>query len=614
MPTSLNDIPLFSTLPGPNPADVPWSPNVLNAAERLSTIYNNARAALGQEADSSRLKLHYDLIEDEAILILEAMDSESMEENIPEDWIMENTKLFGLLATKLARAQHTSRNHDDRHIRVPKPVKVLRTGKRGRPAKIVDESYLREALNPERAITIARLTRIVPVHRNTLRKYMRGYGLGNLRFSRISNRELDKIVRAYRKEHPGSGLSYLTGHLHSQHGLRIQRHRILASIARVDGLGVILRRRQGIRRRKYRVSRPNALWHIDGHHKLILWGFIVHGIVDGYGRDVVAIRTSINNRASTVLENFLDATNKYGTPSRIRGDYGTENKLVALYMILKKGQNRGSFIWGSSTRNTRIERLWVEVGRQFARQWRAFFFRLEAMHGLVRSNHGHIWLLHYLFLESINDDCQTFQEEWNAHPISGEGHNMSPNDMRFAGMTTEGVYVDDCDSLTQEEMNDHYGVDQAHYERPRNQTGAGTLSDEEFSETDSLSDELSDDSDIDSLDLPMAAREVFAGLDGLMERVHVPRYPPPFQDAEVDVELFSRALTQMEEEEIPEGYGILPEEWENGEYPSYELLRSGKKGTRELRVDLPDHIWRPRVERWVKALHTLNYMLEFVVK
>lgn len=74
---------------------------------------------------------------------------------------------------------------------------------------------------------------------------------------------------------------------------------------------------------------------------------------------------------------FLTAVKKHGMPSRLRGDRGWENKLVSILMIIKRGRNRGSFLWGSSTRNTRIERLWLEVGTQFARAWRAFFSRLE---------------------------------------------------------------------------------------------------------------------------------------------------------------------------------------------------------------------------------------------
>ncbi|KAI6006192.1 hypothetical protein F5J12DRAFT_721182, partial [Pisolithus orientalis] len=33
---------------------------------------------------------------------------------------------------------------------------------------------------------------------------------------------------------------------------------------------------------KYHVKWPNALWHMDGHHKLIQWGIVIHGFIDGF--------------------------------------------------------------------------------------------------------------------------------------------------------------------------------------------------------------------------------------------------------------------------------------------------------------------------------------------
>jgi hypothetical protein len=56
---------------------------------------------------------------------------------------------------------------------------------------------------------------------------------------------------------------------------------------------------------------------------------------------------STNNRASTVLDVFLKAVTEFGMPSRVRGDRGRENKAVSVYMVLAKGLNRASFIWGS---------------------------------------------------------------------------------------------------------------------------------------------------------------------------------------------------------------------------------------------------------------------------
>ncbi|KAJ6481610.1 hypothetical protein DFH09DRAFT_950517, partial [Mycena vulgaris] len=51
-------------------------------------------------------------------------------------------------------------------------------------------------------------------------------------------------------------------------------------------IGRILRQRHVIKRQDYKVLRPHAIWHVDGHHKLILWGFVIHGFIDGHSRTV----------------------------------------------------------------------------------------------------------------------------------------------------------------------------------------------------------------------------------------------------------------------------------------------------------------------------------------
>ncbi|KAI6031202.1 hypothetical protein PISMIDRAFT_72325, partial [Pisolithus microcarpus 441] len=54
------------------------------------------------------------------------------------------------------------------------------------------------------------------------------------------------------------------------------------SLHRVDRIGQALRDRRVRRQQKYYVKQPNAVWHIDGHHKLICWGIVIHGFIDGF--------------------------------------------------------------------------------------------------------------------------------------------------------------------------------------------------------------------------------------------------------------------------------------------------------------------------------------------
>ena len=65
-------------------------------------------------------------------------------------------------------------------------------------------------------------------------------------------------------------------------GLKVQRDRVCASLRRVDPKYSHLRWATVITRQTYAVPSPNSLWHIDGHHSLVNWGFVVHGVIDGF--------------------------------------------------------------------------------------------------------------------------------------------------------------------------------------------------------------------------------------------------------------------------------------------------------------------------------------------
>lgn len=166
------------------------------------------------------------------------------------------------------------------------PITVTKSGKKGRPRKVPDKELLQEAFAPNRNINVTQLAQKIGIHRNTLSSYLQEYGITPRRYSTISDDALDDLIRKYRNAKPQSGVRYLRGRLRKTHGLRLQKRRIRESIDRVDPFGSALRNYTTTQCRIYEVSRPNALWHMDGHHKLIRWGFVIHGIIDGYCRTV----------------------------------------------------------------------------------------------------------------------------------------------------------------------------------------------------------------------------------------------------------------------------------------------------------------------------------------
>ena len=70
------------------------------------------------------------------------------------------------------------------------------------------------------------------------------------------------------EENPTWGEKMIHGKVESM-GLKLRRDDIRRSMRRVDPVGVEESKGRALHRRQYQVAGPNALWHIDGNHKLI---------------------------------------------------------------------------------------------------------------------------------------------------------------------------------------------------------------------------------------------------------------------------------------------------------------------------------------------------------
>ena len=92
----------------------------------------------------------------------------------------------------------------------------------------------------------------------------------------------------------------------------------------------------------------------------------------------------------------------------------------------------------------------------FGSKWADIFADLEVHHGLDVHNECHIWLIHYLFLTTINEEADFWVDTWNHHRIQiRDGPNRSPIDMFGFDMLVHGFRGDDL----QESDVEAYGVD-----------------------------------------------------------------------------------------------------------------------------------------------------------
>lgn len=158
-----------------------------------------------------------------------------------------------------------------------------------------------------------------------------------------------------------------------------------------------------------------------------------------------------------MFELFLNAIYHHKLPSRIRTDQGSENIMVAQYMLEKRGADRRSVIVGSSVHNQRIERLWRDMHRCVTLIYYKLFYFMEAGDILDPLNEQHLYALHYVFIPRINRALSEFVKAWNHHPIR-TAHSKSPYQLFTAGALllqhSNLIALDFFD-----DVDDSYGID-----------------------------------------------------------------------------------------------------------------------------------------------------------
>jgi len=178
--------------------------------------------------------------------------------SICTDEILEEVGIGLTLLQKAQSSSESSENH---------PRLLLRANSRGRPRLDISSAQLEYLLHL--GFSCPQIASILAVSLSTIRRRMTDCNLSvSSLYAQITDQELDVLVTDIKHAFPNCGYRLMYGHLLNQ-GYRVAQMRIRDSLHRVDPDGSVIRWASTIERRKYRVSSPLSLWHIDGNHKLI---------------------------------------------------------------------------------------------------------------------------------------------------------------------------------------------------------------------------------------------------------------------------------------------------------------------------------------------------------
>ena len=221
-------------------------------------------------------------------------DSDNQNEAREDNIVMRLESLLGMVEELLSNSDPLTDNHDillslrrqvAAEIRLFQNVHqpcaapavhatcITNAGKLGRPSININLDYV-ELLHGA-GYTLTDIACALQVSRTTLWRRLHESGVTLNGYSDISDNALDTMVRCYQERNPNCGQALLNGYLCSR-GIFVQRRRIRESVCRIDPLQQRIRWHPAITRRVYQVPGVNSLWHIDGHHSLVRWRFVIH--------------------------------------------------------------------------------------------------------------------------------------------------------------------------------------------------------------------------------------------------------------------------------------------------------------------------------------------------
>uniref|UniRef100_A0A8C2WY87 Integrase core domain-containing protein n=1 Tax=Cyclopterus lumpus TaxID=8103 RepID=A0A8C2WY87_CYCLU len=175
-------------------------------------------------------------------------------------------------------------NIEDNSDLNPNQVAVMQ-GVMGRPKYVVSPQQLQSLI--EMYLPATCIAKLLGISERTVRRRMHDNGLYIMQsYSNLTDKQLDNLVRSVKARTPHVGYRMMKGILLAM-GHRVQWKRASSSMHPVDSVGG-----------------PLHLVHIDTNHKLIRYGFIIFGGIDGFSRKVISFLL-INISEMMKVENDL---------------------------------------------------------------------------------------------------------------------------------------------------------------------------------------------------------------------------------------------------------------------------------------------------------------------
>ena len=172
---------------------------------------------------------------------------------------------------------------------------------------------------------------------------------------------------------------YVQKPLNSDKYLFYQRDRLFSIVRELDPVGVYKRSQEVSRRRgEYITPGPDFVWSLDAHCKLEPYGIQIYAAIDAYSRHIIWVYIGVSARTMiSVFRQFASALKiRKVAPQLVRADKGKETLMAAdaqyQHARRTRGEDctfRGTFVYGTSVLNQRIESWWAQISRGKLIDW-----------------------------------------------------------------------------------------------------------------------------------------------------------------------------------------------------------------------------------------------------